>query len=387
MNVTNLIKYNKVIYGLYYAVTNTAMNIIKIFVQTNKKLILFNSFAGRKFDDSPKEIYEAMKQDPRFMNYELVWAFHDPSKFAIEDRKISTNSLGYFITAMRAKVWITNSSVERGLHFKKDSTFFLNTWHGTPIKRMGNDIACDNESFGTKGKGSDVVMMSQGPYETNIHLRCFHIPKENFLEKGYPRNDILSKYSEQYRMEIRERLNIPDDKKVILYCPTFREFKRDVNGCVMKPPIQISEWKKNLESKFILFFRAHYEVVSAMSIEDNIFARNMTDYPVLNDLIIASDVLISDYSSIFFDYSITGKPMLYFTYDFDEYSEKRGIYFDIRNYLNGAETEFGVITALKELDWSHESKRSISFRKEFIGTFGNATQAALDCIWENLQKN
>ena len=95
--LTNLLKYNRIVYLFYYSIMNLLINSLKPFIHTNNHLILFNSFAGRKYDDSPKEIYEAMKNDPRFKKYQLVWAFHEPSQYRIDGmQKIMTDSFQYF---------------------------------------------------------------------------------------------------------------------------------------------------------------------------------------------------------------------------------------------------------------------------------------------------
>ena len=140
--IVNLLKYNKVVYNIYYYLMSFCINILKFFIRADDKLILFNSFAGRKFDDSPKAIFEILKSDKRFINKRIVWAFHNPATFGrIEGAdSIRTDSFSYFLTVLRARVWISNSSVERGLSFKKKGTFYLNTWHGTPLKKMGKDI-------------------------------------------------------------------------------------------------------------------------------------------------------------------------------------------------------------------------------------------------------
>ena len=87
----NFLKYNKFAYNVYFHVMSNLINFLKIFVKTDDKLILFNSFAGRKFDDSPRAIYECMKDDIRFKDYKLVWAFHNPEKYDVP-RKIKTET-------------------------------------------------------------------------------------------------------------------------------------------------------------------------------------------------------------------------------------------------------------------------------------------------------
>lgn len=384
--LVNFLKYNKVAYAFYYRVMSFCMNVLKLFVKSDDKLILFNSFAGRKYDDSPRAIYENMRKDPRFKDYKLVWAFHQPEKYDAPI-KIKTDGLKYFKTALAARVWVTNSSVERGLNITGKHTFYFNTWHGTPMKKMGTDIGADNTSFRNKGDNHFDVMMSQGHFETDVFSRSFGITKEKFLEAGLPRNDILANYTEEYRKQLRKKLNIRPNQTVILYCPTFREYDKDESlGVVMAPPMDLKKWEQKLGNGYVLLMRAHYEVSKVMKIEDNDFVRNMTDYPDLNDLYIAADILISDYSSVFFDYSITGKPMLHFCYDYDKYSSKRGMYFDIREKISGADTEDGVIDLIKQLDKEAEKKKTIAFREEFVNFYGFAAKAAVDCIAERIMR-
>ena len=381
----NILKYNRLLYKAYYYVLSFCFFCIRPFIRPDDKLILFNSFAGRKFDDSPKAIFDEMKKDQRFKGYKLVWAFHQPEKFAVDGaEKIKTDGFKYFITVISARVWITNSSVERGLNIKGKNNYFFNTWHGTPLKRMGSDISADNESFGNKRSkkiSSYDAFCSQGNYETEIFSRAFRIPKQRFIEAGLPRNDILANYTEEYRRQLREKLNIRPDQTVILYCPTFREYDREGNlGVVMAPPVDLKKWERELGNGYVFFMRAHYEVSKAMTAENSFFVRDMTDYPDLNELYIAADLLISDYSSVFFDYSITGKPMLHFCYDYDKYSSERGMYFDIREKISGAETEDGLIALIKGMNAEEERKKTAAFRSQYVNFYGSAAKKAVDCI-------
>lgn len=384
--IINLLKYNKGIYNIYFYIMSFILKLLKLFVKTDNKLILFNSFAGRKYDDSPKEIYEEIIKDDRFKEYKVVWAFHNPEKHKINGAKvIKTDTLEYFITALKSRVWITNSSVERGLDFKNKNTFYLNTWHGTPLKKMGSDIQTDNKSFKSKSKNKVDTMNAQSDYEANIFSRVFNIPRNHFLEVGLPRNDKLINYSCKTRSDIRARLDIPSNKKVILYAPTFREYEKDKNnGCVLKPPMNLKKWENKLSDEYILLFRAHYEVSKVMEINNNYFVRDMTNYNSLNDLMIASDILVSDYSSIFFDYSLMNKPMLYFTYDYEKYSSHRGMYFDIREHLNGGKNEDEIINILKNIDVNLEVNKTIDFKNKFVNYSGDATKKTIDYLYKVL---
>ena len=121
-----------------------------------------------------------------------------------------------------------------------------------------------------------------------------------------------------------------------------------------------------------------------MNIQDNEFVKNMSSYPVLNDLMIISDILISDYSSIFFDFSIMEKPMLHFTYDYEKYSSNRGMYFDIRDLINGSDNEDGLLKIIKNCDNEIEKQKTVDFRNRYVNYYGNAAQQALDFIYKNI---
>lgn len=114
-----IVKYFKPLYNIYYWIGSLIIRILKVFVKPNDKLILFISFGGKKFDDSPRVIYEQMIRDKRFDDYDLIWAFQDTEAFIIpRGRIIKIDSFKYYITALKARCWITNSTVERGLDFK-----------------------------------------------------------------------------------------------------------------------------------------------------------------------------------------------------------------------------------------------------------------------------
>jgi len=351
------------------------------------KLVLFNSFGGKRYDDSPRAVFEAMRDDPRFAGWRFVWAFHEPSRFTVEGAQcIRTDSMQYFLTALRARIWITNSGIERGLSFKSRHTLYVNTWHGSTMKKMGNDIPQDNESFRTRGRMSDDIMLAQSEEQADIFSRVFVIPRSHFRIYGLPRNDRLCHVTAADCMAARERLGLPADRRVILYAPTFREYDRDDTGCIMRPPLDLARWDHELSSQYVLLFRAHYEVAHVLGVTDSDFVHNVTDYPVLDDLMLASDLLISDYSSIFYDYSLLGRPMLHYCYDYEKYDAERGLYFDIRQYLDGSETETGLLELLSHFDKKREQQRLRDFRKRFALADGEATPRLLDEIYSRIDK-
>lgn len=389
-DLINAVKYNGLLYRLYYYLGSVSLRILGRFVKQNSKLIVFSSFGGRKYDDSPRCIFEAMSKDKRFSDFTFMWALGNPDNFEIPNaQKVKCDTFAYYRELLSAKVWVTNSTMERGLSFKPKRIFNINTWHGTPIKLMGSDINKDNISFGSlSAECHDDIMLAQGYYDVEVFSRAFKIPKERFRVIGLPRNDeLVHGNNENNRARIREKLGIPKTKKVILYAPTFREYDKDsIGNCKLTVPFNLDKWKEKLENQYVLLFRAHYEVVKVLGIKDDTFIRNVSSYDNLNDLMIVSDLLISDYSSIFFDYSIQDKPMLCFAYDYDKYNKARGMYFDIREKIPNFIDEDSLIEELLNLDDSNHLESTRIFRNGFIESYGNASQQAVELIYEKISR-
>ncbi len=384
----NLVKTSSNVRNMYRKFGNGMIRLLGAFAVRDDKLILLNCFGGRKYDDSPRAVYEYMREDKRFAGYRFVWAFHRPGEFEVPGaQKIRSDSLRYFITAMKARVWITNSSIERGLSLKRKWTHHINTWHGTPIKHMGYDIG------GWSPVGQPLSnhdrQNAQSKFEADVFSRAFNIPYERMLIVGYPRNDVLIHRDPETQRKIREKLGIPPDKKVILYAPTFREYERDSTlNCVIRPPVDFGKWRETLGDGFMVLMRCHYEVAKLLGVGiDGSFVRDVSDYPILNDLMLASDLLISDYSSIMFDYSILDRPILVYTYDYETYLARRGMYFDVRKELpGGSVTEDELLQIIKDLDWDRAVEQVRQFRSKYVTEYGHATEKTVDAIWELLQK-
>ena len=392
MKLSYILKYSKFAYSLYFYAVSALLRFFGVFIKTDAKLILFSSFGGKKYDDSPKSIYEAMLGDSRFSSYRLVWSFQNPSEIAMPQgmRFVKTDTIAYFKTALSARVWVTNSSIERGLSFKKKRTFCLNTWHGTPIKLMGTDIEKGNKSFRGKAGVRADIMLAQGKYDVEIFSHAFELPVSCFRTIGLPRNDVLFQYTETKIAELRKRLGIPDGKIVLLYAPTFREFSQGKNHeVVLDLPIDTKKWQRELGEKYTVLFRAHYEVARHVKLDDVPLFVDVSRYPSLDELMIVSDALISDYSSIYFDYSIMHKPMYCFAYDYEDYANLRGMYIDLKNELPCTvhKTEAELLSDLKDFkaNRAENCKRVEAFQQKYVTTFGYAANKCCDIIAETVK--
>ena len=387
-SVKNLVKYFKFLYIIYFYIGSGAVRFLRLFVRRQERMILFVSFGGKKFDDSPRAIYEYMLRDKRFENFRFVWAFEAPERYELPDAEvIPIDTLTYYRYALRAAYWITNSGIERGLSFKRQSTFLLNTWHGTPIKRIGKDALNARNSYGVLSRYKEDVMLAQGHYEADIFAHAFGMDRSKYAITGLPRNDELVNRTQEFQSAKRAKLGIPEGKTVILYAPTFREYERDSRHRItLAPPVHFQRWHEALGEDYLILFRAHYEVAKVLNIPvGDPFVMDVSDYPTLNDLIVASDMLVSDYSSIFFDYAIQEKPIFCFAYDYDKYRNTRGLYFDLAAEIPGGiiETEDQLLQTLTKADREANIRETITFREKFIDMYGTASKQAAEIILKN----
>lgn len=367
------------------------LQICSILVPLRKNQILFASFGGRKFDDSPKAIYDEICKRKEFAGWQLVWAFVDPEKFNVpRGKKIKMDSFSFFVALLQSHIWISNSGMDRDIYLNLKRTIKVETWHGTPLKKI-----CGDEHQNTMGgkrlfKGtldSKTIRCAQSEYDRDIFKRIFHASENSFLMCDLPRNDKLFQYTEQEMLDVKRILNIPSNKKIILYAPTYREYLWDENGeNLLAPPIDLEKWKKELSSEYVLLFRAHYAVGTALNVKTDDFVKDVSSYPTLNDLYVISDLLISDYSSCYFDYSILHRPMLNFAYDLEEYEEKRGLYIKLEECLESRinKDEDSLLLEIKKLNWNSEVEKTVRFQQKYAPYAGNACVKVVDEILKRI---
>ena len=386
----SFIKHTRLAYNIYYVLGSLGLRVLKYIVRTDSQLILFVSYSGKKYEDSPRVIFESMLFDERFKNYRLVWAFEEPANFNVERaRKVKIDTLQYFLIALKARCWITNVAMERGLSFKGRRTFYFNTWHGSPIKKIGSDVNIENGAFQTNLKQFPLdVMLAQSEYDAAIYRRVFNLPAHVVKIEGFPRNDYLLNYEKNKLGQIRTVLKIPANKKVILYAPTFREYVADADGnYLMTPPLDLMSCEQKLSNDYVILIKAHSAIGQSLKLKNNGFVYDVSDYTDLNELLIISDILISDYSSIFFDYSLLRRPMICFGYDYYEFIEKRGCYIDLKREFSESfvESEEELIRLLLTMDYERLIKQSEKIQEKFVQCTKNATCNSLRIIWDNIK--
>lgn len=377
-----ILKHNAVIYDCYKYICGFGLRFLGLFIRTDDNLVLFTAQAKR-FNDSPKAIYLYMLEHGMTDKYHCVWAVDDPKKYNIPGnaKVIVMDTMEYFKTALRAKFWICSVNIERGLHFKKKSTVFLNTWHCVPTNYMGNAVGTRKDFDWRK---TDYICYS-GNFEKPIIIRDCVAYEKNLLPSGLPRNDELFHVSDDLVKEKRELLGIPDGKKVILYAPTWRDSSDLGKDYDMSVPINWDKWREALSDEYVLLIRTHPLTTKLLNVEFDDFIQDYSNYPDVNDLMISADLMISDYSSIIFDYSILGRPIICFGYDYDEYVKHRGFYFDLdKEFPSGIiRSEDDVLKAIIGIDYKLQCSKTIAMKNKFVEFGGNATEKCVDALFGN----
>ena len=368
-----------VIQFLYKRIFSFIFKFIGLFIKTDPNLILFNSFGGKKYGDSPKVIFEYLIKLPELKKFNMVWALENPNNFDILNAtKIEINSLDYFITALKAKYWVSSVNIERGLKFKKNNTIYLNTWHGAGTKKIGNAVS--------KRRDYDFsnvdYLLVQSCFEKKIFINDFGAKPENFLLSGFPRSDELFKSTKEQADFYKKNLKIPKHKKIILYAPTWRESNNNGLSYDLDIPIDIKKWKEKLDDDFVILFRTHTFTTNLLNLEFSDFIKDVSGFQSVNQLLIISDILITDYSTIVFDYSILEKPFLCFGYDYDEYKSDRGLYIDLeKEYPNGVQkTEDEILKLILNMNYAKECEKTRKFKSKYIEAGGNATELSVKAL-------
>ena len=299
-------------------------------------LIIFDSFLGRYISDSPLAIFEHIDRE----KYRCYFIVEQPENFEGYPT-IRKGSFRAFYYLSKAKFVISNVRMPLAWK-KKKGQVYLQTWHGTPLKRLVYDqIAFDAPSAPsfeeycvrfTKDSDRWDYLFSSCSYASEKFKSAFRASAE-ILEIGYPRNHKLYHHTSEDIFEIKKKLGIPPEKKVLLYAPTYRDNQNVGAGrYFFNDELDYELLSKDLSDTVILL-RYHYLVNQGERLEcENVI--DVSSYQDINDLFLISDILVTDYSSVFFDYSILKRPFFFFTPDFEEYeSELRGFYLDMNQDL------------------------------------------------------
>lgn len=286
---------------------------------------------------------------------------------------------------LTAKYWFSDSGYMSFLPKKTEQKNIL-LWHGAgAFKKFGfsalkqKKIKCNKNKY----RNLDLITVSSDKV-IDIYKEAFGIKREKVKNLGTPRVDIFFKENEKLKVKEKFFNEYPElkNKKIIMYAPTFRDNDKDN----FKLKLDIELLKKKLgKLGYVLILRLHPGIKISDLKVDNLFSYNFSKYLKVSDLLIVSDILISDYSSIIFDYSIMKKPILFYSYDVEEYIKDRGFYYNyyefIPNKINYTTEE--IINSIINKEWDLE--RIEEFARYFFNPFdGNSTERVLKEVglWE-----
>lgn len=319
--------------------------IIIVLTKIDDEKIFFESFLGRNISGNVFYLYKYMLNDEKYHRYKKKWGVSN--KFSIDNKNnaqysnietVERVSVQYLFELATAKYLIVNSRMPRGFS-KRKNQIYIQTWHGTPLKRLAFDQKTINFPGVSKEKylkefKRDIEMwdylLAQNKYSEDIFRSCFKFDK-TIITEGYPRNTELNitKLEENSLLD-----NIfKKDKINVLYIPTFREDQKTHRYYYDdKLP---KDFEKLLEIENInVIYRGHYLVKGNYTFSDNFF--DLSNYNNVNDLYLRSDVLITDYSSVIFDYANLLKPMIFWPFDLKIYeNDLRGLYLDYESNVPG----------------------------------------------------
>ncbi|MBP2704799.1 CDP-glycerol glycerophosphotransferase family protein [Microbispora sp. RL4-1S] len=287
---------------------------------------LFDSYGGGQYSCNPRAVSEELgRHDP---GVELVWVTRD-GQFTVPDgvRTVLYGSRAHEEALRTSRFVVANRRTQPSWYAKPPGQLFVQTWHGTPLKRLGLDardmphaqrVPADDLR---RQAGTWDVLISPNPFSTPILSRAFGYEGE-MLESGYPRNDALLRPGR--RRAARRALGLPEDRRAVLYAPTWRD---DEVGRPGRLRLDVGRVAAALDPDAVLLVRAHYLVADDLDIPPEVL--DVSRFPDMADLLAAADVLVTDYSSAMFDFAVTGRPMVFFADDLERYrDEVRGFYFD-----------------------------------------------------------
>ncbi len=319
--------------------------------------ILFESFQGKVVGDNPLDIYREVlsrKESGELpSDLKLFWTIGPETKAPAGSIGLRHGSKDWLNALATSRYLVNNTSFP--WYFRKvPGQVYLQTWHGTPLKRLGRDIPNNNltksylDTMDREATYWD-ALISPSAFCTAIFPGSFGY-RGKILETGYPRNDRLTTADGEYRQRIRESIGITDPKTtVVLYAPTWRDFKRSPTG--NWESVNFMDENIELPAGFQMIYRGHTNTHAAHKSSVAGRAIDVTKYPDVTELYIAADVLVTDYSSVMFDFTVTGKPVLFLAPDLDRYRAERGFYFDFEAEAPGPilKRDTEVVDALSKL--------------------------------------
>jgi len=354
----------------------------------HKKKVVFCSYGGKQYACNPKYIFEYMIE--HYGNaFKYIWSVNTSGIMPEKYKNIKTVkylSFRYIYHVLTARIIIYNSAVKSYLPFRKNQ-IIVNTWHGGgAYKKMNIDVSSYKKNIVsmevTRKVSAKMVkyVISSCEKFTEASSKAWAIPSEKYLSIGMPRNDIFFNLPDTIIIKVRDQFCLGYDKKIALYALTFRGDYRNADAIPFSLDVErlLQTMKNKFGYDFVMLYRSHMHDKS-FSVIQNKNVISASDYPDMQELLCATDVLITDYSSSIWDFSFTFKPCFLFTPDLDEYKEKQGFYTPIEEWpFPFAITSEQLITNIKNFDQKEYTTAVKSHHKD-LGSYEQGTAAKQFC--------
>lgn len=355
--------------------------------------VLYESYYGKEFSDSPRSIFAELCR--RDLDLDHLVVVRD-QQFEVPDgaTAIRHGSREYYEALAQSRYVVANTHLSN-YFAKAPGQTVLQTWHGVGTKKIGLDM--EGVNFANKSYIENILrgesdnwdyLVSPNPFTSPILRRAFAY-RGNMLETGVPRNDIFYRPDrDAVAAQVRERLGIPPDRKIVMYGPTWRDNAfRGKGRYRLDLRIDLYEAARKLADEYAIVFRKHSNVVDRLP-PGNGMVIDASDYPEVQELLLVTDVLISDYSTLMCDFANTGRPMLFYTYDLANYRDVlRGFYFDFENEVPGPliTEEIDLVPAILDAD-RIRLEYDVKYRN-FAERFcpwddGHAAERVVDAVFE-----
>lgn len=370
-----------------YWIARILIYVFNKFPIKHNKVFLF-SYYGAQYGCNPKYITNYINDNYLSDTFDIVWAFNEPdlgTKTQIF-RKVKTMSLRYFYELCTSKVIITNYRTT-SLFVKRKEQYYIQTWHSSlRLKKIEKDaedvLPASYIQMAKKDSAKCDLLLSGCNLSTKIFQQSFWYIGEIF-EHGTPRNDVLLQNKRKTFQNVLKKLKLTNETNILLYAPTFRK-----NSNLDVYDLDYKQLRKRLANKYggnwIVLVKLHPHLLSkSEELIEGEGVMNVTTYDDIQELLLVADVLISDYSSLIFDYAITNRPCFLYVPDIDEYTSKeRKLYFTL--------TALPFIKAISNKDLidkidyydAEKYKKSVQEYLNHIGSFeeGKASEYLLKRI-------
>ncbi|HAR6429596.1 TPA: glycosyltransferase [Staphylococcus pseudintermedius] len=363
--------------------------------------ILYQVRDGKSITDSPYAIFLGLNAHETFSNYQHIWVVDHPDTLVFYQEKFKVfqnvsfviKESNEYLKALTESKFLINNATFPAYFTKKPQQIYINTWHGTPLKHMGFDVK--NNLKGSQNTMKNFLasdyMISPNAHTTNIFKHAFKLDglySGEILEIGYPRIDLtINTTANEAREYLAEHLNLKKNP-IILYCPTWRgKNVNDPENSLLNVFEEIKLLNQKLPHQVLV--KVHPFVYIKAKEMPELKPYLVPDFLDTNQLMPAVDLMITDYSSIFFDFLVTDKPIVFYVPDLDKYQNERGVYIDLCA-LPGpvADNIQDVITLVSNESYKDADvqEKYAKFKHNFVNyENGSVTERLIESVFLNQQ--